>query len=303
MSIVDVASLSAEIHSAEFRSAQLQSAEIRAAEIGPATPLLWDVRWRLGDGSCAGEFEQGHIPGAVFVDLDADLCGPPGPSGRHPLPAVEKLQAALRRYGVSKARRVIVYDGGDGLAAARAWWTLSWAGHDDVRVLDGGWAAWLVAGEPVQTGPAASPPPVGDIVVHPGSLPQLDADHAAVVAREGVLLDARTPPRFRGETEPIDKVAGHIPGAVNLPGAELTTAGGTLRPAEELRDVFARVGVRRDKPIGTYCGSGISAAQTALAMTVAGFPTPAVYVGSWSNWIADPARPTEPARAQPTPAA
>jgi thiosulfate/3-mercaptopyruvate sulfurtransferase len=223
------------------------------------------------------------------VDLDADLCGPPGPDGRHPLPDPTSLEKVLRAAGVRQDRDVVVYDGGESQAAARLWWTLRWAGHDRVRVLDGGFAAWRAAKRPVEPGTVIPPP--GDFTVRPGQLPVLDAAGAARVAGTGTLLDARIAARYRGETEPVDPVAGHIPGAVNLPAAELAGPDGHLLPAVELRERFAAAGVRLDRPVGTYCGSGITAAAVVLALTVAGVPDPALYVGSWSDWITDPDRP------------
>lgn len=225
------------------------------------------------------------MPGAVFLDLDEDLCGPPGPGGRHPLPDPGDLERVLRRAGVSGDRPVVIYDHGDGLAAARAWWTLRWAGHPDVRVLDGGFPQWTYE---VESGTVT--PEEGDFVVRPGRMPVLDADSAAGVARTGVLIDARTADRFRGETEPIDPVAGHIPGAVNLPKPRLTSEDGRLLPPADLRAAFASVGVPAGS-VGAYCGSGVTAAHTVLAMNAAGLGDAALYVGSWSNWIADPARP------------
>lgn len=255
---------------------------------GQRQPLVLDVRWRLAGPSGRNDFHSGHIPGAVFLDLDADLCGPPGEAGRHPLPDPQRLQAALRAAGVRTGEPVVVYDGGDGMAAARAWWTLRWAGHQDVRVLDGGFPAWQSAGGPVTA--EVPQPQAGDIVVRPGGLPVLDAEQAAALAEEGVLLDARAPQRFRGETEPIDRVAGRIPGARNLPYATLVDQDGRLRA--DLADVVAAA--LRDNgsgSVGAYCGSGVTAAHTVLALHVAGREDAALYVGSWSNWITDPARP------------
>ncbi len=254
---------------------------------GVHPPTLIDVRWRLGGPPGLAAYQAGHIPGAVFVDLDAELSGPPGAAGRHPLPEPADLQAALRRAGVRADHPVVVYDAGEGQAAARAWWTLRWAGHPDVRVLDGGLAAWTGQGRPVEPGTAQSAP--GDFVVTPGQLPVLDAAGAAAIAGTGILLDARVGPRFRGETEPVDPVAGHIPGAVNLPAAELVGPDGRLRPVDELRAVFEGAGVRG--PVGAYCGSGVTAAQTMLALELAGYDEAALFVGSWSNWVADPGRP------------
>ncbi|MFD0596351.1 sulfurtransferase [Catellatospora coxensis] len=250
---------------------------------GQPTTVL-DVRWRLSGPPGRDDYEVGHLPGAVFVDLDRDLCGPPGAGGRHPLPHPEALEGALRAAGVREGRPVVVYDAGDGMAAARAWWTLRWAGHADVRVLDGGFAAWSAAGGEVTDKPVEVVR--GDVTVLPGGMPVLDAAGAAALAADGVLLDARVAPRFRGETEPIDAVAGHVPGARNLPYGELVNADGTLRA--DLPEVFADLG---DAPVGAYCGSGVTAAHTVLALHAAGRTDAALYVGSWSHWITDPSRP------------
>jgi thiosulfate/3-mercaptopyruvate sulfurtransferase len=262
--------------------------ELAAALSAPRAPTLLDVRWRLGGPPGRDFYAAGHLPGAIYVDLDVQLSGPPGRGGRHPLPDPARLEAVLRVAGVRQDHPVVVYDGGDMAAAARAWWTLRWAGHERVRVLDGGYAAWVAAGGSVTT--EAYPPVPGDVTVRPGALPALDADGAARLARDGVLLDVRTAPRYRGEAEPIDPVAGHIPGAVNLPGAELAGDGGLLSTAR-LRDRFAQAGVDAAAPVGAYCGSGVTAAQAVLALHRAGRTDAALYVGSWSHWITDPARP------------
>jgi len=252
-------------------------------------PTLLDVRWRLGGPHGRKDYLAGHIPGATFVDLDADVCGPPGGGGRHPLPDLDALQAALRTAGVTNERPVVVYDAGDGMPAARLWWTLRWAGHPDVRVLDGGFVAWQRAGLPIETGERRVQR--GDFTVVPGNLPALDADGAAAYARRGALFDARTAARFRGENEPIDPVAGRIPGAGSLPYADLVRADGMLLPAEELRKAMTQAGVPESGTVGAYCGSGVTAAHTVWAMTVAGLESPALYIGSWSEWIRDPSRP------------
>jgi thiosulfate/3-mercaptopyruvate sulfurtransferase len=202
---------------------------------------------------------------------------------------VADLQAALRGAGVRSETPVVVYDEGDGWAAARLWWTLRWAGHPDVSVLDGGFPAWLAAGAPVRAGDEHAA--TGDFTVRPGHLPVLDADGAAALARDGVLLDVRTAVRYRGEAEPIDPVAGHIPGAVNLPAAELVGPDGRLSGVAALRDRFAAAGVADGVAVGAYCGSGLTAAQTVLALTRAGVADPALYVGSWSQWVTSPDRP------------
>jgi thiosulfate/3-mercaptopyruvate sulfurtransferase len=252
-------------------------------------PTVLDVRWRLAGPPTRTDYLAAHIPGAVFVDLDAQVCGPPGAGGRHPLPDVAALQAVARAAGVSHDRPVVAYDAGESYAAARLWWTLRWAGHPSVRVLDGGFAAWRAAKRPVEPG-SVTPSP-GDFTVAPGQLPVLDAAEAAKFAGAGVLLDARVPARYRGENEPVDPVPGHIPGAVNLPPAELVGPDGHLLPPDALRERFAAAGVREGRPVGAYCGSGVMASQTVLALTVAGVPDPALYVGSWSHWITDPERP------------
>ncbi|MFI2713173.1 sulfurtransferase [Micromonospora sp. NPDC018662] len=262
-----------------------------AAELDRADPpVLLDVRWRLTGPPGRDDHALGHLPGAVFVDLDTALCGPPGAAGRHPLPDPAALQAALRAAGVRAGHPVVVYDGGDGMSAARAWWTLRWAGHRAVRVLHGGFPAWVAAGLPVDT--ATPTPAPGDVTVAPGALPVLDAGQAArlAAADDGVLLDVRAAPRYRGENEPVDPVAGHVPGAVNLPAPEYVTEG-RFPAAEALRARFAAAGVTADAPVGAYCGSGVTAAQAVLALHLAGRPDAALYVGSWSEWVTDPARP------------
>ncbi|MFZ4239447.1 sulfurtransferase [Streptomyces murinus] len=267
--------------------------ELAEALAGEAPPVLLDVRWQLSLAKAAGappfdgraEHAAGHIPGAVFVDLDRELAGAPGGHGRHPLPDLAEFGAAMRRAGVSASRPVVVYDGGQGWAAARAWWMLCWTGHPDVRVLDGGLPSWtgeLAAG--------ASVPDAGDFVPAPDAAGLLDADGAAELARTGVLLDARAGERYRGEVEPVDRVGGHIPGAVSAPTTENVGPDGRFLPAIELKDRFKALGVSSDAPVGVYCGSGVSGAHEVLALAVAGIPA-ALYVGSWSEWSADPSRP------------
>jgi len=267
----------------------LDPAQLASQLTTPAETTLIDVRWRLAGPPGKDDYAAGHLPGAVFLDLDADLCGPPGAGGRHPLPDPDHLQRVLRAAGVREGRPVVVYDLGDGPAAARAWWTLRWAGHRAVRVLDGGFPAWAAAGLPV-TAEVPDPEP-GDITVRPGGMPVLDAAAAGRLASEGVLVDVRAAPRYRGEVEPIDPVAGHIPGAVNLPTTDHVEAGGRLRAADALRSRFAEVGVDDGVRVGAYCGSGVTAAHTVLALNLAGHPDAALYVGSWSEWITDPDRP------------
>ncbi|MBC3192917.1 sulfurtransferase [Pseudonocardia sp. C8] len=274
---------------------------------GAARPVLLDVRWRLTGPPGRDDHAARRIPGAVFVDLDTELAaGPatPGPGGRHPLPDPAALQAVLRAAGVrddDPGQPVVAYDDRDGSVAARAWWLLRWAGvaPDRVRVLDGGFAAWEAAGLPVagSGGDAAEPAPLpaGDLVVRPGGMPTVDADGAAALARDGVLLDARAPARFRGETEPVDPRAGHVPGARNVPAAASTGPDGRWVGADVLADRFRAAGVGPGVPAGAYCGSGINACALVLALEESGLTSPeapaALYPGSWSEWSADPARP------------
>ncbi|MFC7489097.1 MULTISPECIES: sulfurtransferase [unclassified Knoellia] len=248
-----------------------------------------DVQYSLaGDGPSL--YAAAHVPGAPHLDLDAVLAGPPGEGGRHPLPDPDVLQEGLRALGVHDGDGLVVYDQQTSLGSARAWWVLRWAGLTDVRVLDGGLAAWQDAGLPVTTDVPA--PATGDVTVHVGSVPVLDAEAAARVAQDGILLDSRAGERFRGETEPIDAVAGHIPGARSAPMADQLQADGRFRSPEELRDYFTGLGAENARHIGTSCGSGVTAAHTALALHLAGFEaTP--YIGSWSHWITDPERPVE----------
>ena len=259
---------------------------------GGAPPVLLDVRWRLGGPPGIDSYHAGHLPGAVFVDLDTDLAGPPGAGGRHPLPAAADFEAAMRRAGVRNTRPVVVYDDGDSTIAARAWWTLRYFGHDQVRVLDGGFRAWAAAGQPVTVDePAVT---AGDFTATGGQLPVLDAAGAAALARSGVLLDARAGERYRGETEPVDPVAGHIPGARSAPTAANVGPDGRFLPPGELRRRFEGLGITTGQPValevGAYCGSGVTAAHEVLALDLAGIAA-SLYVGSWSGWTTDPSRP------------
>jgi thiosulfate/3-mercaptopyruvate sulfurtransferase len=260
-------------------------------------PVVLDVRWRLGGPPGRGDHDRAHLPGAVYLDVDTDLADPPGPAGRHPLPAPERLQDALRRAGIHDGSRVVAHDDGDGVVAARAWWLLRWAGlpADRVAVLDGGFAAWMTAGLPTTDEPSRPEP--GDVTVRPGGMPVLDADGAAAMARDGVLLDARAAPRYRGETEPVDPQAGHIPGALNAPAAELVGPDGHWLAPDVVAQRLAALGVTDEggADVAAYCGSGVTAAALVLAVEHARLRPPeqpiALYVGSWSNWSADLDRP------------
>ncbi|RRD51183.1 sulfurtransferase [Arachnia propionica] len=263
--------------------------ELHALLATGGTTVL-DVRYS-GPGSSGGReaYLAGHIPGAVFVDMDDELASPAvGPGGRHPLPDAQDFQEAMRRAGVSNDRPVVIYDDWFSIAAARAWWLLRLHGHRHVRVLDGGWRAWQESSSPVATGGEEVSP--GDFTPARTDVEAIDAEGAAHLAAGGVLLDARPANRFRGEDETIDPIAGHIPGARSLPALELVDSSGRLLAPDVLRHRFEAAGAVANR-VGVYCGSGIQAAHVALAATVAGLPTPAVYAGSWSDWITDPSRP------------
>lgn len=264
----------------------------------PTPPVLLDVRWSLA-GNGLDAFLAGRIPGAVFVDLDTELAAPAGAGGRHPLPALATLQGLFARAGIGPETPVVVTGAGNTSIAARAWWLVRWAGHPDVRVLDGGFAAWQAAGLPVASGPADAGPAdagtgaqvegaaVTGGAVTGGAMPTVDADGAAALGQTAgsVLLDARAAERYRGEVEPVDPVPGHIPGAVNLPLAEVHAADGRLKPADELRRIFAELGVRDGVTVAASCGSGVTACSLILAGEVAGLKL-ALYPGSYSGWCA-----------------
>ena len=244
-----------------------------AAELGTVTVL--DVRYLMGGPPGRGEHEAGHVPGAAYVDLDQDLADPPGAGGRHPLPDPARFEASMRRAGVRGDRPVVAYDDWQGRAAARAWWLLRHHGHRDVRVLDGGWTAWREGAHPVETGPVDVGP--GDFTLSTGDAVAVGADDVLDVE---VLVDARAPERFRGDTEPVDPVAGHIPGAVNVPTTANLDDRGRFLPPSRLREVYARVGADTASSVAAYCGSGVTAAHDLLAMEVAG--------RSWAAVTPDP---------------
>ncbi len=264
----------------------LLGADELAARIPSPDLIVCDVRFSLADRAQGRqEYAAGHIPSARFVDLHTDLAGGIG-GGRHPLPSPGDFAALLGRLGVTPDSTVVAYDSAGGAMAARLWWMLRSIGHRDAEVLDGGWQAWVAAGHAVETSvplvEATTYPPAGrwtNVV---------DADAVAVALARGVtVIDARGPERFRGELEPIDPRAGHIPGAVNRFHGENLRADGTHRPRSELASRFADLGAA---PI-VYCGSGVTACADLLAMDLAGISDARLYAGSWSDWCADPDRP------------
>ncbi len=256
----------------------------------PDSVIVLDVRWRLGDLPSDGRarYVAGHLPGARHLDLEQVLTGPTDDprAGRHPLPEVARLEHGLGALGVEAGDEVVVYDEPGSFAAARAWWVLRWAGIR-TRVLDGGLPAWVAAGGPLQQGGEVSWPTTTPTLTT-GHLPCLSADEAAGFPDHGVLVDVRAPERFRGEVEPLDPRAGHVPGAVNLPAVRLFTDAGRLPLEEDLRRSLAELGAFGD--VAAYCGSGVSAAQAVLALATLDVEA-ALFAGSWSAWSNDPDRP------------
>lgn len=277
------------------RSSDLITPTELAARLAEPSLRVVDCRASLQNPGAGREaYAKGHVPRATFADLLEDLSGPivPGKTGRHPLPEVEVLVAKLRRWGISGTHQVVVYDDAGGAFAARLWWMLRWLGHDSVAVLDGGLPAWVAEGWPV-TDEVASVPP-GDFAARVRTELRISATElAAPETTTRKVFDARAPERYRGDVEPIDPVAGHIPGAVNLPFAENLRDGRFLPPAElRARLTVALDGTPPESAV-VYCGSGVTACHDVLAFARAGLPLPRLYAGSWSEWITDPARPIE----------
>jgi thiosulfate/3-mercaptopyruvate sulfurtransferase len=243
-----------------------------------------DVRWYLGQpGAGRAAYDAGHLPGAVHLDIDTELTDPPGPRGRHPLPDAATFSARLAAAGIGDGDLVVAYDDVGGWVAARLWWMLDDLGHERVAVLDGGIAAWIAAGLPLTTDAPSWPPATLRVRDHWTRT----IDREALRSRLGsvTLLDARGAPRYRGEVEPIDKVPGHIPTAVNMPTDRNLGDDGRFLAPVELAERYRALGA--DRPAGevvTSCGSGVSACVTALAMRVAGVPDPILYAGSYSEW-------------------
>jgi thiosulfate/3-mercaptopyruvate sulfurtransferase len=248
---------------------------------GQRTVVL-DVRWALGDPHGRDHYLRGHIPGAVFVDLATELAGPADPRrGRHPLPPPEQFQESARRWGINDGDAVVAYDDSGSMAAARLWWMLRNAGFPSVQLLDGGLAAWRAAG--FDTAAGAEQPAAGNVTLSGEAMPAIDAAQAASWGQHGLLLDARAGERYRGEIEPVDPRAGHIPGAVSAPTTgNLQPDGRFLAPAE-LRERFERLGYRAGVPTAVYCGSGVTAAHEIAALEIAGLSA-ALYPGSFSEW-------------------
>ena len=256
----------------------------RLIDAGDPVTIL-DVRWRLDEPHGQATYLQGHLPGAVYVSLEDDLSDHTVTGrGRHPLPSGRSLEAAARRWGIREGVPTIVYDDWNRAGSSRAWWVLTAAGVRDVRILDGGVSAWRSAGGGVDTGPVTPPP--GDVTavhddLYAGALPTLTAQQVSDVT----LFDARAPERFRGDVEPIDPVAGHIPGAANLPSGSVLAHDGTFLAD----DALARLVPDHDGQLGAYCGSGVTASITVAALATIGYHA-ALFPGSWSEWSSDPGR-------------
>ena len=256
-----------------------------AVRLADARLRVVDCRYRLGEPG-AGEvlWREAHIPGAAFLDVDRELAGPPGERGRHPLPDAAAFEAAARRAGIGADTLVVAYDEAAEGGAARLWWLLRHFGHDEVTVLDGGLRAWRDEGRELRGGEEQIEP--GDFdACGPSGRPAAPAETASAEELEGVLLDARAPEGYRGEVEPIDPVAGRIPGAVNMPFGELAPEGRFL-PPEQLRARFEAAGVSSGDQAVAYCGSGVTACVVVLAAEVAGIGATRLYPGSWSEWCA-----------------
>jgi thiosulfate/3-mercaptopyruvate sulfurtransferase len=252
---------------------------------------ILDVRWRLDEPDRRAAYLHGHLPGAVYVSLEDELSDRTITGrGRHPLPSGRRIEQAARRWGIHQDASVVVYDDWNRVGSSRAWWVLRAAGLAKVRILDGGFAAWRSAGGRIETGPVAVPR--GNVTVphsdvYAGELPALTAEQAA--AGGVTLIDARAPERFRGDVEPVDPVAGHIPGAKNLPSTAVLADDGTFLVGRELAQVFSEHDIGCADRLGVYCGSGVSATVMVAALATLGYQA-ALFPGSWSEWISDPAR-------------
>ncbi|NQD37677.1 sulfurtransferase [Permianibacter sp. IMCC34836] len=272
----------------------------------PDTLCLVDCRAKLQFPDWGREqYLHGHIPGAQFADLERDLSGPiiAGKTGRHPLPTPAALASFFADIGISPTTQVVAYDDAGGAYACHLWWQLRWLGHDQCRILDGGLPAWVAAGQPLESGPVARQraPFIGalraGLTVTADELLQVDGLLQTETKR--IVIDARGPARYAGKEEPIDPVAGHIPGALNLPFSGNLTADGHFLPATALRQRFADAGVTgtgssatgSSENVVAYCGSGVTACHNIFAMALAGLPPAKLYPGSWSEWITDPSRP------------
>ena len=255
-----------------------------ADNLDDSTIRIVDTRWFLGEaGAGKLRYQEDHLPGAMFLDLDDDLAASEGP-GRHPLPTPDDFADLLGRHGIGNHHHVVVYDQGPGAIAARLWWMLRSVGHERVSVLDGGYGRWSSQDHPLTT----DPPDVVPTTYEPREGPTLTVDRDQLLERLGTaqVIDAREPERYRGETEPIDSVAGHIPTSLSAPTAENVGPDGIFKPAHVLAARFFEMGLDKDEQVISYCGSGVTACHNLLALQIAGYPEGILYPGSWSDWSA-----------------
>jgi thiosulfate/3-mercaptopyruvate sulfurtransferase len=278
----------------------LISAEVLRSHLGDPDWAIVDCRFTLGDPQRGRrDYLQAHIPGAVYAQLEEDLCSPhlPGVTGRHPLPPVDELARKFSEWGIGPGVQVVAYDdwpGASGAVAARLWWSLRWLGHQAVAVLDGGWNRWLQMSGPVNAGTETRPHRDFRPSPHPELIASVDEVDTLRSDPAYKLFDSRSADRYRGENETIDPVAGHIPGALNAPYAENVRPDGLFRPPDELRQRFsALLGETPAQNAVFYCGSGVTAAHNLLALAHAGLGNARLYLGSWSEWITDPSKPVE----------
>jgi len=272
----------------------LISTDELAERLSEPSLVLIDVRHDLVKAERWGvdEFNQAHIPGAIFLHLDRDLSAPKtGTNGRHPLPTPEAAAAVFGRSGIDASKQVVAYDQNNGVFASRLWWMLRWLGHDAVAVLDGGFAKWMREGRPV-TADVVAPRPTSFEVTHVTPTLNSVGVEASLSRHTLLLVDARAAERYRGDVEPMDPVAGHIPGAVNHPASQNIGADGVFKPPAALRaDFQALLGGRSPTEVVHQCGSGVTACHNMLAMEIAGLPGTRLYPGSWSEWVSNPLRP------------
>jgi thiosulfate/3-mercaptopyruvate sulfurtransferase len=263
----------------------ITATELEELRANDAPLAILDVRWELAHPDGRPRYEAGHVPGAVYASLDDELTDHAVQDrGRHPLPSGAAVQAAARRWGIDAGTTVVAYDDWNRAGSARAWWVLKAAGLQDVRILDGGLTAWTAAGGQLQTGDVRPRPGTVTVVhddLYAGGMPTIAVDDVARLG--GGLIDARAPERFRGEVEPVDPVAGHIPGATNVPSTSLLDEAGTFRSDADLADALGEAQA-------AYCGSGVTASVAVAAMAAMGMDA-ALFPGSWSQWCADPSRP------------
>ncbi len=268
----------------------ISAAELQQ-QINSPDVVIFDTRFSLADTEYGTRaYAAGHIPGAFYLHLDRNLSSPITPtSGRHPLPSVDQLVELFQSHGVSSKTHVVAYDDAAGMFAARCWWLLRWLGHTNVSVLDGGLPAWIRSGGAVDNH-APQKAGRGSFVAQPQFKMLMSADEvlSGLNAQQFTLCDARAPERYRGDVEPIDPVAGHVPGAVNLPFSQNLNADGCFKDVAELQRLHT---LKENKPLVHMCGSGVTACHNILAAAVAGLPMPALYAGSWSEWIRNPDRP------------